>query len=58
MRVPGARLMTYDEMVALEGDSIRYVAPWGLKKVQFEKEQATRLLQLEEQKKAELAENQ
>ena len=32
MRVPGAKLMTYEEMKEQEPDAVRYVAPWGLRK--------------------------
>ena len=45
MRVPGAKLMTYEEMKELEPDSLRYVAPWGLRKAQQEVEDELRYIE-------------
>ena len=45
MRVPGAKLMTYEEMKEQEPDAVRYVAPWGLRKAQQEVEDELRYIE-------------
>ena len=43
--MPGAKLMTYEEMKEQEPDAVRYVAPWGMRKAQQEVEDELRYIE-------------